>query len=54
MKTGRIFPRPGNWSWSQAATKSGTIGVDGYEALQLSFDDKNEKHSNKKAALGHF
>jgi large subunit ribosomal protein L3 len=27
--------------------------VDGYEALQLGFDDKNEKHSTK-AEAGHF
>jgi len=30
-----------------------TKGVDGYEALQLGFDDKKEKQSTK-AALGHF
>ena len=34
-------------------TQVRTKGVDGYEALQLGFDDKNEKHSTK-AALGHF
>jgi large subunit ribosomal protein L3 len=33
--------------------KSETNAVDGYEALQLGFDDKNEKHSTK-ADLGHF
>ena len=34
-------------------TQVRTKGVDGYEALQLGFDDKNEKHSSK-AAVGHF
>ena len=34
-------------------TQVRTKGVDGYEALQLGFDDKNEKHSTK-AAVGHF
>lgn len=34
---------------TQVRTKS----VDGYEALQLGFDDKKEKHSTK-AILGHF
>ena len=34
-------------------TQVRTNEVDGYEALQLGFDDKNEKHSTK-AALGHF
>jgi large subunit ribosomal protein L3 len=30
-----------------------TIGVDGYEALQLGFDDKT-RNIPQKAALGHF
>ncbi|NUY80806.1 50S ribosomal protein L3 [Flavobacterium sp. MAH-1] len=34
-------------------TQVRTNEVDGYEALQLGFDDKSEKHSNK-AAEGHF
>ena len=34
-------------------TQVRTKGVDGYEALQLGFDDKNEKHSSQ-AATGHF
>jgi len=34
-------------------TQVRTNEVDGYEALQLGFDDKNEKHSSK-AAAGHF
>jgi len=34
-------------------TQVRTKGVDGYEALQLGFDDKGEKHSTK-AAVGHF
>lgn len=34
-------------------TQVRTTAVDGYEALQLGFDDKNEKHSTK-AAVGHF
>jgi large subunit ribosomal protein L3 len=34
-------------------TQVRTNEVDGYEALQLGFDDKNEKHSTK-AAVGHF
>jgi large subunit ribosomal protein L3 len=34
-------------------TQVRTEGVDGYEALQLGFDDKNEKHSTQ-AATGHF
>jgi large subunit ribosomal protein L3 len=34
-------------------TQVRTIEVDGYEALQLGFDDKTEKHSTK-AELGHF
>ena len=34
-------------------TQVRTNEVDGYEALQLGFDDKNEKHSTK-AATGHF
>ena len=34
-------------------TQVRTKGVDGYEALQLGFDDKNEKHSTQ-AAVGHF
>jgi large subunit ribosomal protein L3 len=34
-------------------TQVRTKGVDGYEALQLGFDDKKEKQSTK-AALGHF
>jgi large subunit ribosomal protein L3 len=34
-------------------TQVRTKGVDGYESLQLGFDDKNEKHSTK-ADLGHF
>lgn len=34
-------------------TQVRTNEVDGYEALQLGFDDKNDKHSNK-AATGHF
>lgn len=34
-------------------TQVRTKEVDGYEALQLGFDDKTEKHSTK-AALGHF
>ena len=33
-------------------TQVRTEGVDGYEALQLGFDDKNEKHSTQ-AATGH-
>ena len=34
-------------------TQVRTNEVDGYEALQLGFDDKNEKHTTK-AAAGHF
>lgn len=34
-------------------TQVRTEDVDGYTACQLSFDDKNEKHSNK-AEMGHF
>jgi large subunit ribosomal protein L3 len=34
-------------------TQVRTNEVDGYEALQLGFDDKSEKHSTK-AAVGHF
>ena len=34
-------------------TQVRTKAVDGYEALQLGFDDKTEKHSTK-ADLGHF
>ena len=34
-------------------TQVRTMEVDGYEALQLGFDDKKEKHSTK-ADLGHF
>jgi len=34
-------------------TQVRTNEVDGYEALQLGFDDKTDKHSNK-AAVGHF
>jgi large subunit ribosomal protein L3 len=34
-------------------TQVRTIEVDGYEALQLGFDDKTEKHATK-AAVGHF
>lgn len=34
-------------------TQVRTKEVDGYEALQLGFDDKNDKHSDK-AATGHF
>jgi len=34
-------------------TQVRTKEVDGYEALQLGFDDKNEKHSTQ-AATGHF
>jgi large subunit ribosomal protein L3 len=34
-------------------TQVRTNEVDGYEALQLGFDDKTEKHSTK-AAVGHF
>ena len=34
-------------------TQVRTKEVDGYEALQLGFDDKNEKHSTQ-AAVGHF
>jgi len=34
-------------------TQVRTLEVDGYEALQLGFDDKAEKHTNK-AAEGHF
>ncbi|MBF6608473.1 MAG: 50S ribosomal protein L3 [Flavobacterium sp.] len=34
-------------------TQVRTKGVDGYEALQLGFDDKTEKHSTQ-AATGHF
>jgi len=34
-------------------TQVRTIEVDGYEALQLGFDDKTEKHATK-ADLGHF
>lgn len=34
-------------------TQVRTIEVDGYDALQLGFDDKTEKHSIK-AELGHF
>jgi len=34
-------------------TQVRTNEVDGYEALQLGFDDKTEKHATK-AALGHF
>jgi large subunit ribosomal protein L3 len=34
-------------------TQVRTKEVDGYEALQLGFDDKNEKHSTQ-AAIGHF
>ena len=34
-------------------TQVRTKGVDGYEALQLGFDDKTEKHATK-ADLGHF
>jgi large subunit ribosomal protein L3 len=34
-------------------TQVRTIEVDGYEALQLGFDDKTEKHDTK-ADLGHF
>src|SRR5690606_29034289 len=34
-------------------TQVRTNEVDGYEALQLGFDDKNEKHSTQ-AAVGHF
>lgn len=34
-------------------TQVRTNEVDGYEALQLGFDDKSEKHASK-AAVGHF
>ena len=34
-------------------TQVRTKEVDGYEALQLGFDDKSEKHTTK-AAAGHF
>ena len=34
-------------------TQVRTLEVDGYEALQLGFDDKSEKHATK-ADLGHF
>ena len=34
-------------------TQVRTMEVDGYEALQLGFDDKTEKHATK-AAIGHF
>src|SRR5690606_3336843 len=34
-------------------TQVRTKEVDGYEALQLGFDDKTDKHSNK-AELGHY
>ena len=34
-------------------TQVRTKEVDGYEALQLGFDDKKEKHTSK-AAAGHF
>jgi large subunit ribosomal protein L3 len=34
-------------------TQVRTIENDGYEAIQLSYDDKKEKHSNK-AEIGHF
>ncbi|MEC4114451.1 50S ribosomal protein L3 [Myroides pelagicus] len=34
-------------------TQVRTIEVDGYEALQLGFDDKSDKHATK-AELGHF
>jgi large subunit ribosomal protein L3 len=34
-------------------TQVRTKAVDGYEALQLGFDDKTEKHATK-AAIGHF
>ncbi|MHC5202845.1 50S ribosomal protein L3 [Myroides sp. LJL119] len=34
-------------------TQVRTIEVDGYEALQLGFDDKTDKHATK-AELGHF
>ncbi|HEX2977016.1 MAG TPA: 50S ribosomal protein L3 [Bacteroidales bacterium] len=34
-------------------TQVKTVEKDGYHAIQLGFDDKNEKHSNK-AEIGHF
>ena len=34
-------------------TQIKTSEVDGYNAVQLGFNDKNEKHSNKSEA-GHF
>ena len=34
-------------------TQVKTLNVDGYEAIQLGFQEKKEKHSNK-AEMGHF
>ena len=34
-------------------TQVRTMEVDGYEAIQLAYEDKKEKHSNK-AEIGHF
>lgn len=34
-------------------TQVKTVETDGYESIQLGFDDKKEKHSNK-AEMGHF
>ncbi len=34
-------------------TQVKSVATDGYDAIQLGFDDKKEKHSNK-AEIGHF
>jgi large subunit ribosomal protein L3 len=34
-------------------TQVKSVGTDGYDSIQLGFDDKKEKHTNK-AELGHF
>ena len=53
MRTGKNIPCTVIEAGPCVVTQVRTKGVDGYEALQLGFDDKNEKHSTK-AALGHF
>ena len=40
-------------NWSCVVTQLKTVDTDGYEAIQLGFEDKKEKHTTK-AEMGIF
>ena len=53
MRTGKISPAPSSRQGPVWSPRSVRKEVDGYDAIQLAFDDAKEKHTNKPMK-GHF